>query len=89
MEDNTSVEVLSAAKETLLRGLSEENQGLQSVPSISYKFYFFIRNLQFQYIHCVIFFFQTLCPELLESGKAPPYCDPGANDGCAAFTVHQ
>lgn len=29
MEDNTSVEVLSAAKETLLQGLSEENQGLQ------------------------------------------------------------
>uniref|UniRef100_A0A8C9Y6S2 DNA-dependent protein kinase catalytic subunit n=1 Tax=Sander lucioperca TaxID=283035 RepID=A0A8C9Y6S2_SANLU len=29
MEDNTSVEVLNAAKETLLQGLSEENQGLQ------------------------------------------------------------
>ncbi|KAG7524628.1 DNA-dependent protein kinase catalytic subunit [Solea senegalensis] len=29
MEDNTSVEVLNAAKETLLHGLSEENQGLQ------------------------------------------------------------
>ncbi|XP_075945492.1 DNA-dependent protein kinase catalytic subunit-like isoform X1 [Anarhichas minor] len=29
MEDNTSLEVLNAAKETLLQGLSEENQGLQ------------------------------------------------------------
>uniref|UniRef100_A0A8D3BVD0 DNA-dependent protein kinase catalytic subunit n=1 Tax=Scophthalmus maximus TaxID=52904 RepID=A0A8D3BVD0_SCOMX len=29
MEDNTSVEVLNASKETLLQGLSEENQGLQ------------------------------------------------------------
>ncbi|XP_038580578.1 DNA-dependent protein kinase catalytic subunit [Micropterus salmoides] len=29
MEDSTSVEVLNAAKETLLQGLSEENQGLQ------------------------------------------------------------
>lgn len=29
MEDDTSVQVLSAAKETLLQGLSEENQGLQ------------------------------------------------------------
>ncbi|XP_068566169.1 DNA-dependent protein kinase catalytic subunit [Cebidichthys violaceus] len=29
MEDNTSVEVLNAAKEALLQGLSEENQGLQ------------------------------------------------------------
>ncbi|KAJ4925203.1 hypothetical protein JOQ06_017938 [Pogonophryne albipinna] len=29
MEDNTSVEVLNTAKETLLQGLSEENQGLQ------------------------------------------------------------
>ncbi|XP_054478556.1 DNA-dependent protein kinase catalytic subunit [Anoplopoma fimbria] len=29
MEDNTSIEVLNAAKETLLQGLSEENQGLQ------------------------------------------------------------
>ncbi|XP_037613149.1 DNA-dependent protein kinase catalytic subunit isoform X1 [Sebastes umbrosus] len=29
MEDNTSVEVLNAAKETLLQGLSEENHGLQ------------------------------------------------------------
>ncbi|KAM9839260.1 DNA-dependent protein kinase catalytic subunit [Aulostomus maculatus] len=28
-DDNTSLEVLSAAKETLLQGLSEENQGLQ------------------------------------------------------------
>uniref|UniRef100_A0A3B4TQG3 DNA-dependent protein kinase catalytic subunit n=1 Tax=Seriola dumerili TaxID=41447 RepID=A0A3B4TQG3_SERDU len=28
MDDNTSVEVLNAAKETLLQGLSEENQGL-------------------------------------------------------------
>ncbi|XP_034415705.1 DNA-dependent protein kinase catalytic subunit [Cyclopterus lumpus] len=29
MEDNTSIEVLNAAKETLLQGLAEENQGLQ------------------------------------------------------------
>ncbi|XP_019130385.2 DNA-dependent protein kinase catalytic subunit isoform X1 [Larimichthys crocea] len=29
MEDNTSIEVLNTAKETLLQGLSEENQGLQ------------------------------------------------------------
>ncbi|XP_072306662.1 DNA-dependent protein kinase catalytic subunit [Eucyclogobius newberryi] len=29
MEDKTSVEVLNAAKETLLQGLAEENQGLQ------------------------------------------------------------
>lgn len=29
MEDNTSIEILNAAKETLLQGLSEENQGLQ------------------------------------------------------------
>nr|XP_019943216.1 PREDICTED: DNA-dependent protein kinase catalytic subunit [Paralichthys olivaceus] len=29
MKDNISVEVLNAAKETLLQGLSEENQGLQ------------------------------------------------------------
>lgn len=29
MEDNTSLEILNAAKETLLQGLSEENQGLQ------------------------------------------------------------
>ncbi|XP_070708776.1 DNA-dependent protein kinase catalytic subunit [Pempheris klunzingeri] len=29
MQDSTSVEVLNAAKETLLQGLSEENQGLQ------------------------------------------------------------
>ncbi|XP_049420989.1 DNA-dependent protein kinase catalytic subunit isoform X2 [Epinephelus fuscoguttatus] len=29
MEDNTSLEVLNAAKEALLQGLSEENQGLQ------------------------------------------------------------
>ncbi|CAJ1081863.1 DNA-dependent protein kinase catalytic subunit [Xyrichtys novacula] len=29
MEDSTSVEILNAAKETLLQGLSEENQGLQ------------------------------------------------------------
>ncbi|XP_023253861.1 DNA-dependent protein kinase catalytic subunit [Seriola lalandi dorsalis] len=29
MDDSTSVEVLNAAKETLLQGLSEENQGLQ------------------------------------------------------------
>uniref|UniRef100_A0A673C7H7 DNA-dependent protein kinase catalytic subunit n=1 Tax=Sphaeramia orbicularis TaxID=375764 RepID=A0A673C7H7_9TELE len=29
MEDNVSVEVLNTAKETLLQGLSEENQGLQ------------------------------------------------------------
>ncbi|XP_034562055.1 DNA-dependent protein kinase catalytic subunit [Notolabrus celidotus] len=29
MEDETSVEVLNATKETLLQGLSEENQGLQ------------------------------------------------------------
>lgn len=29
MSDNTSVEVLNAAKETLLQGLAEENQGLQ------------------------------------------------------------
>uniref|UniRef100_A0AAV2L5B1 DNA-dependent protein kinase catalytic subunit n=1 Tax=Knipowitschia caucasica TaxID=637954 RepID=A0AAV2L5B1_KNICA len=29
MEDNTSVEVLNAAKEILLQGLAEENQGLQ------------------------------------------------------------
>uniref|UniRef100_A0A3Q4AQN1 DNA-dependent protein kinase catalytic subunit n=1 Tax=Mola mola TaxID=94237 RepID=A0A3Q4AQN1_MOLML len=29
MEDNTSLEVLNVAKETLLQGLSEENQGLQ------------------------------------------------------------
>ncbi|KAK7881228.1 hypothetical protein WMY93_029637 [Mugilogobius chulae] len=29
MEDTTSVEVLNAAKETLLQGLAEENQGLQ------------------------------------------------------------
>ncbi|KAM3592965.1 uncharacterized protein V6R79_002700 [Siganus canaliculatus] len=29
MEDSTSVEVLNTAKETLLQGLSEENQGLQ------------------------------------------------------------
>uniref|UniRef100_UPI0037E8F3E7 DNA-dependent protein kinase catalytic subunit n=1 Tax=Semicossyphus pulcher TaxID=241346 RepID=UPI0037E8F3E7 len=29
MEDDTSVQVLNAAKETLLQGLSEENQGLQ------------------------------------------------------------
>ncbi|XP_062235399.1 DNA-dependent protein kinase catalytic subunit [Platichthys flesus] len=29
MEDNISVEVLNAAKETLLQGLSDENQGLQ------------------------------------------------------------
>lgn len=29
MQDDTSVEVLKAAKETLLQGLSEENQGLQ------------------------------------------------------------
>ncbi|KAM6908435.1 DNA-dependent protein kinase catalytic subunit [Lycodopsis pacificus] len=29
MEENTSLEVLNAAKETLLQGLSEENQGLQ------------------------------------------------------------
>uniref|UniRef100_A0A3Q1J9C8 DNA-dependent protein kinase catalytic subunit n=1 Tax=Anabas testudineus TaxID=64144 RepID=A0A3Q1J9C8_ANATE len=29
MSDNTSVEILNAAKETLLQGLSEENQGLQ------------------------------------------------------------
>lgn len=29
MEDSTSVEILNAAKETLLQGLAEENQGLQ------------------------------------------------------------
>lgn len=29
MKDNISVEVLNAAKETLLQGLSDENQGLQ------------------------------------------------------------
>lgn len=29
MKDDTSVGVLNAAKETLLQGLSEENQGLQ------------------------------------------------------------
>ncbi|XP_042366176.1 DNA-dependent protein kinase catalytic subunit [Plectropomus leopardus] len=29
MEDNVSIEVLNTAKETLLQGLSEENQGLQ------------------------------------------------------------
>ncbi|XP_061121318.1 DNA-dependent protein kinase catalytic subunit isoform X2 [Syngnathus typhle] len=29
MSDNTSLEILNAAKETLLQGLSEENQGLQ------------------------------------------------------------
>ncbi|CAN9506484.1 unnamed protein product [Ophioblennius macclurei] len=29
MEDNTSVEILNAAKETLLHGLSDEHQGLQ------------------------------------------------------------
>ncbi|XP_056289749.1 DNA-dependent protein kinase catalytic subunit-like [Pseudoliparis swirei] len=29
MEDSTSIEVLNAAKETLLQGLAEENQGLQ------------------------------------------------------------
>lgn len=31
MEDNTSVKILDTAKESLLQGLSEENQGLQSV----------------------------------------------------------
>lgn len=36
MEDNTSLEVLNAAKEALLQGLSEENQGLQYVPTISH-----------------------------------------------------
>lgn len=29
MKDDTSLEVFNAAKETLLQGLSEENQGLQ------------------------------------------------------------
>lgn len=29
MQDNTSVVVLNAAKEKLLQGLSDENQGLQ------------------------------------------------------------
>lgn len=31
MEDNTSVRILDTAKESLLQGLTEENQGLQSV----------------------------------------------------------
>lgn len=31
MEDDTSLEVLNVAKETLLEGLCDENQGLQSV----------------------------------------------------------
>lgn len=31
MEDNTSVRILDTAKESLLQGLSEENEGLQSV----------------------------------------------------------
>lgn len=31
MEDNTSVKILDTAKESLLQGLSEENEGLQSV----------------------------------------------------------
>lgn len=31
MEDNTSVKILDTAKESLLEGLSEENEGLQSV----------------------------------------------------------
>lgn len=34
MKDNISVEVLNAAKETLLQGLSDENQGLQWVPAV-------------------------------------------------------
>lgn len=34
MQDNTSVEVRNAAKEKLLQGLSDENQGLQWVPTV-------------------------------------------------------
>lgn len=56
MEDSTSVEVLNAAKETLLQGLSEENQGLQSVPTISHSFYLF-HPLSSIYIYINFFFF--------------------------------
>lgn len=97
MEDNTSVEVLSAAKETLLRGLSEENQGLQSVPSIFFFFFnmqssvsmYLVFHFYFWAFFLFIYFFQTLCPKLLESREAPPYRDVGANDDRAAFTVLQ
>lgn len=33
MKDDISVKILDTAKESLLQGLSEENQGLQSVPT--------------------------------------------------------
>lgn len=39
INDSTSVQILNAAKEALLQGLSEENQGLQSAPAISRLFY--------------------------------------------------
>lgn len=89
MEDNTSIEVLSAAKETLLRGLSEENQGLQSVPPIFPFYVFYMQSSVSLYLVFHFYFFQTVCSELLESREAPPYCDPGANDDCAAFAVLQ
>lgn len=38
MEDNTSVTILNTAKESLLQGLSEENEGLQSVLTDEYYF---------------------------------------------------
>lgn len=33
--------------------------------------------------------FQALCPQLLESGEAPPHCDPGANVDGASFSLLQ
>lgn len=36
MEDDTSVKILDTAKESLLQGLSEENEGLQSVLTNKY-----------------------------------------------------
>lgn len=38
MEDDTSVKILDTAKESLLQGLSEENEGLQSVLTNKYDF---------------------------------------------------
>lgn len=36
MEDSTSVTILDTAKESLLQGLTEENEGLQSVLTDEY-----------------------------------------------------